>query len=1122
MSDTWEIPGASLTKLRSDGQHSRNYLCIPQPATVLTASLSALPTSTGGAVADLPITVVSGSIANVLPDMTCLVMNSAETALLGIVRIRKAPITGTLYISEDNYETSRRWVVGNHLVVLDEFCLWPRHLRVVDEDTFYADWDVAYSDQHAHPDPVIRLGPPVIPVWKSGATVAVPFDGSESAIPFGSDTIASWAWTAGAGSVANDTTHSPTVTLSATGRVRVKAQATSSASKVWSRYAYIEAYDANRMPITEFEITSAPEASSEGGGWSFGVRMYGEAGITTVRDRALVCLWSDDYYLNVKESLGPVANRNQIIAWGWIAGETIEWDADGGFVTFEVKGGDHWLGACASYPVGVEDTDYADNGGGAPNRWTEIEDLTVDKAVWHYCHWRTTIDRVCDVRFSGDTRGAAQIASAASNLWAQLQDLALATLLALPAFDRFGRLFIECNQQHVPIDERDDIPVVIDLTTDDHYQVEINRRIMPRYAQVAISGVYFANGYAVPMGAYAPGKTPIAPAEEGPLEETELVMGSQTDANEWAGLIAGSGEGDPESAVINIPRNYRWFDIAPHTWITLTVASADTERGITLTEARMIPRRVVYDWDAEAGCWGVTLECEGEGVQIGAVLMEFPGESEEPPEDPEPEDPPVPPENEVPEEEEPGDGDAVGVTTTEVRSTADLSAGSPTWTAEGTHPSAPVDSDLTGSTLWVLEEDTVWKTDDIGGGDAVWEEMTTAAIYNAATGNTNTKFLRIRARSVVIYVMLMTQYPDQVGTDQYWLVCLRSINNGQTWSSNGIIDFAHSLPPWYFDQDPGNITFGVNRGSGSYEFIDDYTLHITGSFDGTTGNHHVYGTFPILGDWADGYPDSVRMRIYGDLPSTMPDNATVGDAHEVQYKTITSVNGTPEGDDVYYYSGLNSGPTVQNLRITGASVYGNNSDSFDYYVKIIEVDGIEVASGPPTAFDVAPSNINYVYASVGAKIYASINHGWLWEEFYDLHGANDICVDPQLAGAIYYASTEGDINLMVRQPDGSGAINATLDTESEVETPLRIARDLNSGRLWVLNGGGTLRCRYNGSWSEQKTGLSGATGLHSWPGGKLIFVDGSDVYISDDYGATVTAKKGGWSGFASGVNGHRL
>jgi len=186
------------------------------------------------------------------------------------------------------------------------------------------------------------------------------------------------------------------------------------------------------------------------------------------------------------------------------------------------------------------------------------------------------------------------------------------------------------------------------------------------------------------------------------------------------------------------------------------------------------------------------------------------------------------------------------------------------------------------------------------------------------------------------------------------------------------------------------------------------------------------------------------------------------------------------------------------------------------------VDGIEVASGPPTAFDVAPSNINYVYASVGAKIYASINHGWLWGEFYDLHGANDICVDPQLAGAIYYASTEGDINLMVRQPDGSGAINATLDSEASVDIPLRIARDLNSGRLWVLNGGGTLKCRYNGSWSDQKTGLSGATGLHAYPGGKLIFVDGSDIYISDDYGVTVTAKKGGWSGYASGVNGYRF
>jgi hypothetical protein len=393
-------------------------------------------------------------------------------------------------------------------------------------------------------------------------------------------------------------------------------------------------------------------------------------------------LWSDDYFLNVKESLGPIASRGHIIAWGWIAGETIEWDAEGGFVTFDVKGPDHWLGVCTSYPAGLEDTDFADNGGGAPSRWTEMEDLTVDKALWHFCHWRSTIDRVCDVFFTGDTKQAAQIPSAAPDLWSQLKDFAFATLLALPAFDRYGRLWVQINQQHIPIDERDDIPNVIDLTSADHVQVNITRRTMPRYSQVAISGVYYASGQSAPVGAYSPGKTPVAPAEEGPREETELVVGDQADTLEWAGLIAGSGEGVIDHASIEIPRNYRWFDIAPHIWVTVTVAAGDTERGVALTEERLIPRRVALPWDDEAGCWGVTLECEGEGVQIGAVEMEFPGEGEPEPEPPETPTPPAPPENETPEEPEPGVADAVAAMGSDIRSTADIDQVTPTWVTE--------------------------------------------------------------------------------------------------------------------------------------------------------------------------------------------------------------------------------------------------------------------------------------------------------------------------------------------------------------------------------------------------------------------------------------------------------
>jgi hypothetical protein len=97
-----------------------------------------------------------------------------------------------------------------------------------------------------------------------------------------------------------------------------------------------------------------------------------------------------------------------------------------------------------------------------------------------------------------------------------------------------------------------------------------------------------------------------------------------------------------------------------------------------------------------------------------------------------------------------------------------------------------------------------------------------------------------------------------------------------------------------------------------------------------------------------------------------------------------------------------------------------------------------------------------------------------------------------------------------------------LMTETPLNVPLRIARSPNSGKLWGIPNGTTLRMRNLGSNTDQKTSLSGARGLHSYVGTKLIFVDGSKIYLSDDDGTTITDKTGGWATYASGINAHRI
>lgn len=438
-------------------------------------------------------------------------------------------------------------------------------------------------------------------------------------------------------------------------------------------------------------------------------------------------------------------------------------------------------------------------------------------------------------------------------------------------------------------------------------------------------------------------------------------------------------------------------------------------------------------------------------------------------------------------------------------------------------PSTPIDSDLTGATLWVLEEATIWKTDEIGGGDAVWVESYTVEAYEAANGNSNTKFLRIRANSVIVYVLAMTQTADQVeaGEDMYWLTCIHTLNGGQTWHENGIVEFAFSQPDYMFAQDP--VTPTVSGATATVEMLGPYKFRVHGTTGAGNVWHIIQFTVEMEGFWEANNPASMRFKVTGTFPATAADEDEFAADWKLWWNPVTSRAAVYEGDGIYLLDNLNPGLIqIQQFRLDTGKFGTGYGGSFDFTLEITEVNGVPVASGPPTAFDVAPSNWMWLYTSVADKIYISTDFAWHWKEFFAEHGAHDIRVDPQLAGVIYYASTEGDLNLMVRQADGSGAINATLDMETPTATPLRIERDLNSGRLWWLANGSVLKMRNLGSWSTQKTGLSGARGLHAYLGGKLIFVDAAEIYVSDDYGETIAAKKGGWSGYSSGINSHRI
>jgi len=437
-------------------------------------------------------------------------------------------------------------------------------------------------------------------------------------------------------------------------------------------------------------------------------------------------------------------------------------------------------------------------------------------------------------------------------------------------------------------------------------------------------------------------------------------------------------------------------------------------------------------------------------------------------------------------------------------------------------PSAPIDSDVSGTTLYVLESNGLWAGSPVGTGDAVWTQLLDAADYPDLTGLT---FGRVRVAGATIYVTAGTGSEGGTG-DAYMFV---SNSAGITWNYYLIATDEIEIKPYTMDVRPWALVGDT---------VSNHDIPVL---------HRRYDGEQAKNPWAVGYTFNslsgevwdTRVKLYGALPNAGVNMVPGVDGTMYSYEgPLVFLNqDLPDYekytltvgylDDYFgvggwdYLVGLQTSMPMAAERVylgyvVGTAAAYGNPDTVIY-------SGVSYAlfrypqPMVPIALDYAPSNPRWVYVGTENKILRSMDGGVTWEALFTDAGANDIRVDPQLAGVFYTWRTTGALEQIV-----AGAVNATLDTETPIRTPLRLARAANSGKLWALKSGTTLRLRNLGAWSDQQVGLAGATGLQAYLGDKLIFVDSANIYVSDDGGTTIALKKGGWTDYGNGVNGHRL
>jgi hypothetical protein len=598
-----------LEYLRSGRQISRLKLAILKANVIYTAQLATAPVSNDG-VSTLSITNESGTLASVKDGMMLGVGSSAGASDKGNARVRSI-VSGTLTIG---LTSDIVFAAGDYLTITDDISWWAKPAPL-SGDAINVDGDIAYTNQHEDWKPMVIMHPDAV-LELSGATVSISdFDASESWVP-GGGTISSYAWSApGAASITNGITATPTITYNATGTYLVGCTVTASNGESNSGYRKVYVWSETNPPVTSFKLSNI-SGSYDSGGWTCKVETYNGVNIADLYDGAKVILFADERYGNHAGSIGPVAGRESIKMIGWVDSASIEIGYDRSSVTFDICGPATWL---AKLPA--QGTDLTDDSG-TPTTWATVEELTLDKALADICTWQSTAGMIIDVYPSEDTRRLPSVDGLSSGTtWSALTSLA-EKIKTRPCADRYGRLFVEADQQLLETADRSTIPTVMDIERQDwREKVGFERGGTAKYSQVEVNGTYWSgSSHTAARAGYG-----NYPGRLGQSQSVTMIFDDEDQATAIVGHLREKLNNPYPAVYLYLAHNQGLVDVCPRQYVSMSLAAADTPMGLVWSAKRLIPRVVSLEQQGN-GALVTELECEAETSGTPGVRLPIPTE----------------------------------------------------------------------------------------------------------------------------------------------------------------------------------------------------------------------------------------------------------------------------------------------------------------------------------------------------------------------------------------------------------------------------------------------------------------------------------------------------------------
>ncbi len=622
-----------LAILRKNGQYARLYVDFDAPSVVFAAQINET-FNTNDLVRDFGFdNVTTGAYTDILPGMTALIGSTPGADDLGRARVRKAATSTRIYIGA---ASDVAFANNAYVSVIKEFGLWRKSFAYTD-GVLYADDDIVYSDQHANFSPVAMAGSHRR-VWLRDSTVTVQFDGSDSYCIDSSISGYSWEFP-GADSTSGTTTATPSATYDAPGRYLVRLTVTAANGKTHTGTRTLRVFDASDMPAAC--NVSKMVGSTADGGYSCQVIAY--SGVDSVRPGALITVIARDYYDDEETSVGLFPGAENIVIQGWMAEEGIVSNPHRGSVTFRGETANYWLARMEMQVLDLE------NVSAAATAWTQIQGLTLAKALHHYLFWRTTLMDIVDVHLPlSDTRVIPNIELTGQVAGEQIAEIARRGFI-FPLSDPYNRFFCEVDPQYLDETDRDALPVIMEIEKQDRRRgVDFDKRNRAECAQVALS----SDTTVGTLYSLSPGRVPGTQGRIVTLDK--MAASSQSESNSLAGLHRGRLNNPYPEIPVTMAANNRAISIAPVQYVEISIDAADNPRGEAFS-GRAIPREVEYEFLPRTGKMITHLRLEVQSFEDLSVDGNVPeGQDDEngdpgiiyppyPPNPPEPPTPPLPP-----------------------------------------------------------------------------------------------------------------------------------------------------------------------------------------------------------------------------------------------------------------------------------------------------------------------------------------------------------------------------------------------------------------------------------------------------------------------------------------------